>query len=73
MKKKKERPSTRTLSSTMELPCPFCGEVTVVTLDEGGGEHQTYVEDCPTCCKPRTVHVGLDVMGEELDVWVSRE
>ncbi len=62
----------RTLSSSEELPCPFCGELTAVTIDEGGGEHQTYVEDCPSCCRPRMVHIGMADSGE-LEVWVSRE
>jgi Cysteine-rich CPXCG len=61
----------RALSSSAELPCPFCGEVTSVPIDEGGGEHQIYVEDCPTCCKPRVVHVGTADSGE-LEVWCER-
>jgi hypothetical protein len=61
----------RALSSSAELPCPFCGQVTSVPVDEGGGEHQTYVEDCSSCCKPRVVHVGRDDSGE-LEVWCER-
>ncbi len=68
----RERPSRRTLSSHADLPCPFCGEVTSVIVDEGGGEHQTYVEDCPSCCKPRTVHV-MPAESGELEISVSRE
>jgi hypothetical protein len=47
----------RVLNSSVELACPFCGEVSIVTIDEGGGENQTYVEDCVVCCRPRVVHV----------------
>jgi len=27
-----------------------------VFVDPGGGPVQTYVEDCPVCCRPWTVH-----------------
>jgi hypothetical protein len=47
----------RRLNSSVELPCPFCGELGAIFVDEGGGEHQTYIEDCPVCCRPRVVHV----------------
>jgi cysteine-rich CPXCG protein len=47
----------RRFSSSVELPCPFCGEIGAVFVDEGGGEQQTYVEDCTVCCRPRVVHV----------------
>ena len=47
----------RELNSSVELACPFCGEVSVIAVDEGGGEEQTYVEDCSVCCKPRVVHI----------------
>jgi hypothetical protein len=49
----------RRLSSSVELPCPYCGELGAVFLDEGGGEHQTYIEDCSVCCRPRVVHVEI--------------
>jgi hypothetical protein len=32
--------------------CPYCGEPVELYLDEGGGGHQSYVEDCPVCCRP---------------------
>lgn len=34
------------------LSCPYCGEVVEVDIDEGGASHQSYVEDCPVCCRP---------------------
>jgi hypothetical protein len=64
----------RALNSSVELPCPFCGEVGIITVDEGGGEHQTYVEDCAVCCKPRVVHI--DAIPESKRgprVWLDRE
>ncbi len=61
----------RRLSSSVELPCPFCGELGAIFLDEGGGEHQTYVEDCSVCCRPRIVHVDQASRGPR--VWLERD
>lgn len=35
-----------------DVQCPYCGEVSSVTLDPGSGASQDYVEDCPVCCRP---------------------
>ena len=40
-----------------EVACPYCGEVSSVALDPGGGTSQEYVEDCQVCCQPWRVHV----------------
>jgi transposase-like protein len=37
--------------------CPHCGEASEITLDPGGGAHQSYVEDCPVCCRSWSVRV----------------
>ena len=63
----------RILNSAVELPCPFCGKVGTVTIDEGGGEHQTYVEDCPVCCKPRIVHLDSSGGADGPHVWLERD
>jgi hypothetical protein len=63
----------RRLSSSVELPCPFCGELGSIFLDEGGGEHQTYVEDCAVCCRPRVVHVESIDAGRGPRVWLERD
>jgi len=66
-------PMRRRLSSSVELPCPFCGELGSVFLDEGGGEHQTFVEDCAVCCRPRLVHVEHDLGSTDAPrVWLER-
>jgi hypothetical protein len=31
-----------------------------LVIDEGGGSPQSYVEDCPVCCRPWQVEVTLD-------------
>jgi hypothetical protein len=64
----------RGLNTSVQLACPFCGKVTSVTIDEGGGEHQTYVEDCSRCCKPRVVHIDPEPESKRGPrVWLERD
>ena len=55
-----------------EYTCPHCGETVDTWPDPGGGEAQTYVEDCPVCCRPNQIHA---VVGEHgaLDLEVTAE
>jgi len=41
-----------------EASCPYCGEIVDVVIDEGGGRRQSYIEDCPVCCRPWQVDVA---------------
>jgi len=43
--------------------CPWCGEVVDLRVEEVGPSGETYVEDCPVCCRPWTVQVTRDVDG----------
>lgn len=43
--------------------CPYCGEAIELTADASAGA-QDYIEDCPVCCRPIQVRVGLDADGE---------
>ena len=36
---------------TDHYQCPYCGEQAEAVLDLSGGD-QTYIEDCPVCCRP---------------------
>jgi Cysteine-rich CPXCG len=47
----------------MEIVCPYCGETITVVIDEGGGPHQRYVEDCSVCCRPIELSVEEDADG----------
>jgi hypothetical protein len=38
---------------TEPYDCPYCGEPAEAVLDLSGGD-QTYIEDCPVCCRPIT-------------------
>jgi Cysteine-rich CPXCG len=54
------------------VACPFCGEEEELFVDVGGGERQTYTEDCAVCCRPRLVHVEPGDEPGELRVWLER-
>lgn len=43
--------------------CPYCGEPSEVAIDPGGGERQSYVEDCQVCCRPWEVRVTYHADG----------
>jgi hypothetical protein len=48
------------MNDLIELTCPYCGEDVELAVDEGGGTEQSYVEDCPVCCRPWQVSVTGD-------------
>lgn len=41
------------------VSCPYCGEHAEIFIDVGGGNSQSYVEDCPVCCRPWDVNVQV--------------
>ncbi len=43
--------------------CPFCGERFEALADASGGEAE-YIEDCPVCCRPITLHLRTGSDGE---------
>ena len=49
-----------TIDSDRTVSCPYCGEVTVISLDYGSGSRQEYIEDCEVCCRPWRVQVRYD-------------
>ncbi len=52
--------------------CDACGEEIVIPLDLTEGTSQTYVEDCPVCCRANTIHVHIDDDGDA-QVWAEPE
>lgn len=52
--------------------CDACGEEIVVPIDLSEGDSQTYVEDCPVCCRPNVIHVEVDEHGT-VNVWGEPE
>jgi Cysteine-rich CPXCG len=68
-KTKAKRPHRRRKTG---VECPFCGEREELFVDAGGGSHQTYVEDCAVCCRPRVVHVEPGDEPGAVRVWLER-
>ena len=52
--------------------CDACGEEIIIPLDLTEGSSQTYVEDCPVCCRANTIHVQIDEDGDA-QVWAEPE
>lgn len=65
--------SNRNRRSSAVVECPFCGQTDELAIDLGGGERQTYTEDCAVCCRPRVVHVEPGEEPGEVSVWIERE
>ena len=64
MPKKKRRRALTSAHQEAVSTCDSCGEEIVVPVDISAGSHQDYVEDCPVCCHPMTLHVDRDPDGE---------
>lgn len=52
--------------------CDSCGEEIVVPIDYAAGSEQTYVEDCPVCCRPMVIRVAIDDQGR-ISLWGEAE
>ncbi|MFL1503385.1 CPXCG motif-containing cysteine-rich protein [Pseudomonas sp. O64] len=55
---------------TESYDCPYCGEPAEAVLDLSGGD-QSYIEDCPVCCRP--IIFDLQVHDEEWMLTVRSE
>lgn len=62
--KKKRRRARVAADQEAVYICDSCGEEIVVTVDISAGSRQDYVEDCPVCCHPMSLHVDIDPDGE---------
>ena len=52
--------------------CDACGEEIVIPLDLTEGSSQSYVEDCPVCCRANTIYVRVNDDGD-VQVWAEPE
>lgn len=52
--------------------CDGCGEEIVIPVDVTEGTSQSYVEDCPVCCRANTIHVHIEDDGSA-QVWAEAE
>ena len=57
---------------TVEIDCPYCGEVFATTADSCGGS-QEYVEDCRVCCQPILMRLRVDPWGRLEGLEARRE
>ncbi|MGB3128046.1 MAG: CPXCG motif-containing cysteine-rich protein [Pseudomonas sp.] len=55
---------------TESYDCPYCGEPAEAVLDLSGGD-QSYIEDCPVCCRP--IIFDLQVHADEWMLSVRSE
>jgi len=46
------RDAKNQMTESLLLSCPYCGEAVELEVDESGGSRQSYVQDCPVCCRP---------------------
>jgi hypothetical protein len=44
--------------------CGSCGEAVVVPVDLSAGGVQSYVEDCPVCCRANIIRLEIGPQGE---------
>lgn len=56
-----------------DLSCPHCGEPLETYPDPGGGEQQTYIEDCAVCCRPITFFARYSEEDADFEVTVSAD
>ena len=63
-RRKKSRKKRPTVGGEATYVCDSCGEEIVVPVDISAGSHQDYVEDCPVCCHPMSLHVDIDPDGD---------
>jgi len=61
------------MSTAVEVSCPHCGETIDTVPDLGGGEEQTYIEDCAVCCRPIRFAVRFVPESDDWVVEVSAE
>jgi transcription elongation factor Elf1 len=47
---------------TVDVNCPYCGEVFSTTVDCSAGE-EDYIEDCQVCCQPIEFKIRFDING----------
>lgn len=52
------------LDNEARYVCSACGEEIVIPFDPSAGSSQSFVEDCPVCCRPNVITVEIDEDGD---------
>ncbi|WP_238397710.1 CPXCG motif-containing cysteine-rich protein [Anatilimnocola aggregata] len=63
MAKKRRRRRVREMPQEASYVCDACGEEIVIPIDSTQGAEQSFVEDCPVCCRPNIVHLDIEPDG----------
>ena len=61
---KKRRRKRREATVEASYVCDVCGEEIVISIDRSAGESQEFIEDCPVCCHPQSIHVEIEENGD---------
>jgi hypothetical protein len=72
-KNRRRRTSPETASASSSYTCPSCFESVDTFPDPGGGEHQSYVEDCALCCRPNVLVADWDAEDGAFVIRATRE
>ena len=54
------------------VQCPYCGEAYPSSIDVSAGG-QEYIEDCYACCRPITIRVKVDLVGDLEGIEIRRD
>jgi Cysteine-rich CPXCG len=68
----RSKKATGTSQDDASYICDACGEEIVIPVDLSEGTRQSYVEDCPVCCRANIIHVAVDDDGIA-EVWAEPE
>jgi hypothetical protein len=66
------RQNQESMPEEAHYTCDACGEEIVIPVDLAEGSHQSYVEDCPVCCRANIIHIQITDDGD-LQVWSEPE
>ena len=60
------------MTDAVTVRCPFCGERFETYADASAGEAD-YIEDCPVCCRPISLHLRTSADGGIDEVAADRD
>ena len=55
-----------------QVDCPYCGEPFTTAVDTSAGS-QSYIEDCPVCCRPIEFHLEVGLLEDEVSLTTRRD
>ncbi len=67
-----QRSATGSCDEEASYICDACGETIVIPVDLSQGSAQSYVEDCPVCCRANIIHLQVDDEGGT-QIWSEPE